>query len=119
MKNFTVEFYETRKGECPAEEFIEMQEVKMRAKILRMIGLLEEYGNELRMPYSEYLSDGICQIRAQVGTDITRVLYFFYNGKKIIVTNGFVKKTQETPPMEIELAKKYRLDYLSRQEGTQ
>lgn len=32
-------------------------------------------------------------------------------GKKIILTNGFVKKTQKTPTREIELAKKYRTDY--------
>lgn len=34
--------------------------------------------------------------------------------KKIILTNGFVKKTQKTPDSEIALAKKYRRDYLER-----
>ena len=38
------------------------------------------------------------------GSNITRVLYFFYIGKKIIATNGFVKKTQKTPPKELKLA---------------
>ena len=37
------------------------------------------------------------------GSNITRVLYFFYIGKKIIATNGFVKKTQKTPPKELKL----------------
>ena len=41
-------------------------------------------------------------------------LYFFYVGKKIIVTNGFVKKTQKTPPSEIKLAKERRSDWLQR-----
>ena len=36
------------------------------------------------------------------------------NGKKIILTNGFVKKTQKTPAKEIETAEKYRADYMSR-----
>ena len=111
---FSVDFYETTNGDCPAEEFINAQNKKMQAKILRTLSLLQERGNDLRMPYSEHLEDGIFQIRAQVGSDITRVLYFFVVGKKIIVTNGFAKKTQETPPPEIELAKKYRADYLSR-----
>ena len=113
-ENFTIEFYETIRGECPAVEFVKAQNVKMRAKIYRMLKLLEQYGNALRMPYSEHLNDGIFQIRAQVGSDITRVLYFFFDGKKIIVTNGFAKKTQATPPSEIEMAKKYREDYLLR-----
>ena len=37
-------------------------------------------------------------------------------GRKIILTNGFVKKTQKTPASEIALAKQYRADYLSRKE---
>lgn len=45
------------------------------------------------------------------GSDITRVLYFFFIGKRAILTNGFVKKTQKTPPAAIELARKYKADY--------
>ena len=37
-------------------------------------------------------------------------------GKKIILTNGFVKKTQKTPDNVIALAKKYRADYKLRKE---
>ena len=48
------------------------------------------------------------------GSDITRTLYFFYEGANIILTNGFVKKTQKTPAQEIKLAKLRRADYLSR-----
>ena len=113
MPNFEINYYETADGEYPAEKFILAQNVKMRAKIFHILDLLEEKGNSLRMPYSEHLNDGIFQIRAQVGNDITHVLYFFLIGKEIILTNGFVKKTQETPPDEIELVKKYRADYLN------
>lgn len=72
---------------------------------------------QARMPYSEHLVDGIFEIRAQTGGDITRVLYFFFSGREIILTNGFVKKTQKTPQREIELAKKYRKEFLSRKEN--
>ena len=113
---FSVNFYETLSGDCPVEDFINSQNVKMRAQIYRTLELLEEHGNTLRMPHSEHLDDGIFQIRAQIGSDIARVLYFFVVGRNIILTNGFIKKTQETPPAEIELAKKYRAEYLSRLE---
>ena len=63
------------------------------------------------MPYSEHLNDGIFQIRAQQEGNISRVLYFFTDGQKIILTNGFTKKTPKTPPAEIERAKRYRADY--------
>lgn len=48
--------------------------------------------------------------------NITRVVYFFYYEGKIILTNGFVKNTQKTPPEEIRLAKERRADY-HRKEG--
>jgi phage-related protein len=83
----------------------------MRAKIFRLLELLEQKGNTLREPYSKSLDDGIFEIRTKQGNNITRVLYFFYIGNKIILTNGFVKKSQKTPPSEIALAKKYRAEY--------
>ncbi|MBQ6476163.1 MAG: type II toxin-antitoxin system RelE/ParE family toxin [Clostridia bacterium] len=68
----------------------------------------------LREPYSKHLSEGIFELRAQIGSDTTRVLYFFYVDRRIILTNGFIKKTQKTPKREITRAKQYRTDYLNR-----
>lgn len=53
---------------------------------------------------------------AKVGSDISRVLYFFLVGKKVILTNGFIKKTNKTPPAEKERAKRYRCR-IPRQKG--
>lgn len=114
MDKFEVEFYTKDNGEKPAKDFILGLDVKMRAKVLGIIHVLEEKGNQLREPYSKHLEDGIFEIRGKVGTDITRVLYFFYYGGRIVLTNGFVKKTQKAPKQEIELAKMYRKDFLRR-----
>ena len=108
MDIFEVEFYTKDNGEKPAKDFILGLDVKMRAKVLGIIYVLEEKENQLREPYSKHLEDEIFEIRGKVGIDITRVLYFFYYGKKIIMTNGFIKKMQETPKQEIRLAKSYR-----------
>lgn len=114
---FDVEFYETASGEQPARDFLLSLDKKMRAKMADMISILEDNGYELREPYSRHLSEGIFELRAKVGSDITRVMYFFYIDRRIILTNGFVKKTQKTPRAELERAKKYRADYLRKQEG--
>ena len=111
---FDVEYYEKEDSTFPAEEFILSLDSKMQAKMFRELDLLETFGNQLREPHSKPLGDGIYEIRAKVASDITRVLYFFVVNKKIILTNGFVKKTQKTPDNEIALAKKYRKDYLER-----
>lgn len=113
---FDVEFYEKTNGEQPAREFLLSLDKKMRAKLFSMIALLEDNGYELREPYSKHLSEGIFELRAKLASNITRVLYFFYADQKIILTNGFVKKTQKTPQREIERAKEYRTDYLRRRE---
>ncbi len=114
MTKFTVIAYEKETGEVPVEDFLNSLDVKMRAKMFGMIGLLQEKGNQLREPYSKHLEDGIFELRCKVGSNITRVLYFFYYEGQIILTNGFVKKTQKTPSGEIELAKQRRTDYIER-----
>ena len=113
---FDVEYYDKPDGTYPAEEFILSQDVKMKAKLFKLLELLELKGNELREPYSRILDDGIFELRAIQGTNITRILYFFVVGRKIILTHGFVKKTQKTPPSEIETAKKYRSEFINRKE---
>ncbi len=114
---YEVEYYERENGERPAETFILSQDKKMQAKIFMVLELLEEMGPMLREPFSKPLGDGIFEVRAQAGSDISRVLYFFVVGRKIILTNGFVKKAQKTPPGEIDRAKRYRADHMSREEA--
>ncbi|MEA5142341.1 MAG: type II toxin-antitoxin system RelE/ParE family toxin [Oscillibacter sp.] len=112
---FEVEFYRKSDGSAPAKDFIDTLDTKMKAKMLRLIDMLEQNGNDLREPYSAILGNGIFELRAKQGSNITRVLYFFVVGKKIILTNGFVKKTVKTPRSEIELAEKYKLSYERRE----
>lgn len=110
-------FYNKDDGTEPAKEFILSLDKKMRAKMLRTIEMLQNNGYELREPYSKSVNEGILELRAKGGSDISRVMYFFVVGKKAILTNGFIKKTQKTPKEEIESAKIYRTDYLSRKEN--
>ena len=109
--SFNVEYFQNRDGTYPVEDFILSQEYKMQAIIFRMIELLELNGNALREPYSKELEDGIFELRIKQSNNITRILYFFVVGKKIILTNGFVKKTEKTPKREIQLAKRCRKIY--------
>ena len=109
---FTVVLYETEDGKTPVEDWMDSLDPKMRAKLIAMLLLLEEKGNALRKPYTESLGDGIFELRAIQGNNISRALFFFYFNQRIIVTNGFIKKQQKTPANEIQLAKERRLDFL-------
>ena len=76
-----IKFYKEESGKSPVREFLNELDPKMRVKMLRSIMALQELGVSLRMPISEYLEDGIFELRAQMGTNISRVMYFFYDWK--------------------------------------
>ena len=112
-----IKFYKDEAGRIPVREFLDSLDIKMRQKMLRSIQALQDMGVTLRMPLSESLDDGIFELRAKVGSNISRVMYFFVIGNRAILTHGFIKKTQKTPPREIERAKKIRDDYMKRFQG--
>lgn len=116
MNKFEVIFYEKENGDKPIEDFLDNLDIKMRAKLLGLLEILEEKGNRLREPYTKHLEDGIFELRAISGNNIFRVMFFFYYNGRIILTNGFVKKTQKTPKNEIDLARERRADYIRRVE---
>lgn len=115
MQKFEVLFYAKEDGTEPAKEFIQSLDVKMKAKVMKTVELLQNNGTELRKPYSEHLEDGIFELRVKIGSDISRVLYFFVVGRRVILTNGFIKKQQKTPANEIERAKRYRAEFLRKE----
>ena len=84
---FDIEFCTLPDGRKPAEEFLDKLPIKMRIKAIDSLDLLERYGNQLRMPYSKALNDGLFELRIKFSSGI-------YVGNKIIVTNGFVRKTK-------------------------
>lgn len=111
---FIVEVYEKENGDAPFDDFVAKLEPKMRAKLFRDLDILEAFGNELREPLSKPLRQGIFELRSKVGSNIIRSLYFFFHGRRIIITNGFVKKEGKTPVAEINTAIEYREDWLRR-----
>lgn len=73
------------------------------AKAIRTIELLQEFGNNLGMPHSKHLSDGLLELRVR-GTREIRVFYCFHKNKAYLL-HAFIKKKQKTPTKELKLAK--------------
>lgn len=115
MKEFELVFYRKPNGDCPVSDFLSSLNKVMRYKMLHQLDLLELYGNHPKGDFTKFVADGIFEVRAQNKTDITRIMFFFDKDKKIILTHGFVKKTQRLPASELEAAKRYRADYFSRE----
>jgi len=56
-------------------------------------------------------SDGLWEIRTQVGNNIYRVFCCFDKGNLVILLSGFQKKTQKTPKNEIKKAERIKKEY--------
>ena len=108
---FEIIFYRLPDGKAPVEEFMDSLNIKMRNKALDSLLILEEFGNTLREPYSKQIGDGLFELRIKFASDVSRIFYFFYAENKIIVKNGFIKKTQKIPRTPLKLARKYKADY--------
>ena len=110
---YEVLFYEGDDGNCPVDDFLDGLAVNIRAKVEKWMEKLEEEGPNLPRPYADLLRDKIRELRINFGTNNYRILYFF-NGKEIVMTHAFVKKTRGVPDAEIERAKIMMKDYKRR-----
>ncbi len=113
MAEYQVEFFRKADGECPTKKFLDKLSEKIAGKISVWIEELEKQGPDLPRPYADKLDSKIRELRIQFGTNHYRLLYFFH-GKRIIITHGFLKKTWRVPRGEIELAKKCMKEFLQR-----
>jgi phage-related protein len=80
--------------------------VGIRASYARLTTLLEEFGLDLRMPHSRAMGDGLFELRPKGREGIARVFYCMKVGKKIVVLHSFIKKSNETPKRELDLARR-------------
>lgn len=62
-------------------------------------------------------TDGLYEIRVEVGSNIFRIFCCFDEGSLVILFNGFQKKTQKTPPLQLERAKKIMKEYFKEKEN--
>ena len=94
------------------EEFLTNQRQKVKEKIVWTFLLIEEL-YKIPETYLKHLegTDGLYEIRIQLGSDIFRIFCFFDEGKLVVLANGFQKKTQKTPKQEIAKALKIMEEY--------
>lgn len=93
-------------------EFFEKQRQKVKDKIIWTFELIEDLQ---RVPdvYLKHIenTDGLFEIRVQLGNDIFRIFCFLDKGQLVVLTSGFQKKTQKTPKREIDRALKIKKEY--------
>lgn len=78
--------------------------VGIYADFLRLAGLIEEHGADLRLPHSRAMGEGLFELRCRGEEGIGRAFYCTMVGQQIIILHSFIKKTQETPARELKTA---------------
>lgn len=96
------------------QTFFDRQSKKVKAKIIWTLEVIEEL-QRIPETYLKHIesTEGLYEIRVQVGSDIFRIFCFFDKGQLVVLANGFQKKAQKTPKGEIQAALKIKDEYES------
>jgi phage-related protein len=99
--NWTITYYD----DSVQEEILAMT-AGFLGRYLRYSDRMEVYGPDLGMPHTRAMGDGLFELRLKAAEGIARVLYCTMVGRKIVVLHQFIKKTDKTPPRELETARR-------------
>lgn len=113
--DWSVEYYKKENGQIPVLDYLLTLNPKMRAKAFSEIELLEKHGLNLLEPYTKAIKgekyNGIFELRVKFSSDISRIFYFTFRNNTFVLLNGFTKKADKTPKIELERAISYKEDY--------
>lgn len=91
------------RGECPLVDFLASLETHLEADgrgMLRLLAYTAEQGPPRSVEASHKIAGDIWELIA----GRLRVLWFYDQGRLIVCSHGFLKRTRKTPPGEIERA---------------
>lgn len=99
-------------------DFYEGQPDNVQRKIEWTLNLLRKI-ERIPKKYFDHLTgtEGLYEVRVEVGSNIYRIFAFFDKGNLIVLGNAFQKKTQKTPKNEIEKAMKIKAEYKNEMQG--
>ena len=111
-KKIQARFYLTENGNNPVRDWI----LEFSDDDKRAIGIAiqkVEFGWPIGMPYSRKLDNDIWEVRVNISAArIARVLFTLI-GDEMVLLHGFVKKTQQTPKQDLELARNRKKELYS------
>jgi len=76
------------------------------ARFIRYAERMEVFGPDLGMPHTRAMKNGLFELRLKAAEGIGRVFYCTLSGDRIVMLHQFVKKSQKTPPKELEIARR-------------
>ena len=116
---YEVEFYYDRNGRSEIIEHLDELQEKgetskseriNRDKILAYIIALQQYGTRVGQPIVKHIDGNLWELRPLKN----RIFFFYWKDNKFVLLHHFIKKTNKTPPREIEQARSKLKDFIER-----
>jgi len=111
------EFYIEADGTSPVERFLDTLDLKTRARFRWSMEQLRIRNVQARAPLARHLEGDLWELREESQTNIYRIVYVFFTGRRIVFVHGFQKKTQKTPNREVEMARKRYAAFIADERG--
>lgn len=112
MAEFSVSYVQLPDRTWPVRAFVDSLDDDAAAKVDAMIDRLRLFGTQMPGKFITKLTSDVFELRVKHFDRIFRVLFFYQPGKMIVLTSGFQKQTQKTPPAEIARAERLRALWL-------
>jgi phage-related protein len=96
-------FFKTASGNDPVRTWLRSLSEIDRKRIGEDLKTVQ-FGWPLGMPLVRKLSKGLWEVRVDLGGRISRII-FTVEGGVMVLLHGFIKKSQEIPKDDIELAR--------------
>ena len=116
---YEIIFYKSRNGTFEIEEYLDELGEKAetsktdrvnRTKILSYLTVLSQYGTRVGQPTVKHIEGSIWELRPLKN----RIFFFYWKDNKFVLLHHFIKKSQKTPPREIDQARLKLKDFLER-----
>ena len=98
---YSIEYY----SDAVAEEILSLPDT-IAARYVVLTRRIVAVGPNLGAPHTDAFGDGLFELRLKAQEGIARVFFCALAGRRVMMLHSFVKKTQKTPPREIEVARK-------------
>jgi phage-related protein len=111
--SWKIEFFKDNRGNSPVEEFLKGLQKEERAKAIRFLTWLEEFGVELGPPHTKPLKGQkpLWELRPMPN----RLIYFLHTNRRFIILHGFTKKRNDTSKQDIATANRNMQTFLERE----
>jgi phage-related protein len=94
------------------QEFLDNLDENARGNIIWAMDLLTQFGITLGAPYVKYMGDKLYELRVKAHTGNYRTFYFCFKQNTFVFVHAITKKTQKTPPRDLETARKRMAAYI-------